>query len=114
MFGLGKKKEDTRILNPQLGLGAKVILGISVLILVAGLQGGIIGGALGGGLAYGFYTIAIGRLAKYKKIPLMVEKPPLTKEELEKKEKSHKFSVKFWIIFLSICGIILVLAFLLA
>jgi hypothetical protein len=95
-----------------LGFGAKIILGITILIFYAGIQGGLIGSLVGGIIAYGFYYIAIRQLAKYKKLDLMVEKPPLTTKEIAKKENASKSRSKFWIIFLSVCGGILILTFL--
>ncbi len=113
MFGLGKKKDDGKMLNPKLGIGAKVISGITILIFYGGIQEGIIGGIIGGTIAFGFYNLAIKQLAKHKKVDLMVDKLLPTKEEIEKVEKSSKARIKFWTIFLSVCGAILLLTFIL-
>lgn len=106
-----EKKE--KIVNPKLGIGSKIILVVEILIFYGGIQSGIIGGVIGGAIAYGFYYIAIRLLAKYKKVELMVDKPKLTNEEIERSEKASKANKRFWIIFLSCCGVVLLLTFLL-
>src|SRR3989339_1929322 len=107
MSGSGKKNDNNSMLNPKLGFGFKVILGLTILLFYGGIQGGIIGGVTGGIVAWSFYYVAIRLLAKYKKVELMVNEPLLTREETAIVEKNGKARVKFWTIFLGICGVVL-------
>lgn len=105
-----KKKQKPTKVNPKLGWGGRIITWISIMIFIAGVQGGIIGGVIGAALSGVFYYYAIRAWAKHKKVnTLMI---PLSKMELQKKEKSQKWSKKFWIIFLIACGLILLVTIL--
>lgn len=106
-----KDRKKKTMVNPELGTLSKVVMVVGVIIFLIGIQGGLIGGVIGGVISYFFYQYSIKWIAKTKNVEAFV---PVPQHVLEKQAKEAKSRKKFWIIFLSICGLVLLLVIVLA